>query len=94
ILRGVRQQQDEPGRFSICSRQAAVVHRLYVARIDALMCGELTKISALPHTGDLQVFIISEKCRTVEARARSVLRVLERATENIESRITGRVTFH
>uniref|UniRef100_UPI002FF27766 serine hydrolase n=1 Tax=Klebsiella pneumoniae TaxID=573 RepID=UPI002FF27766 len=27
ILRGVRQQQDEPGRFSICSRQAAVVHR-------------------------------------------------------------------
>ncbi|MCQ7398263.1 hypothetical protein NP087_23790, partial [Salmonella enterica] len=25
-LRGVRQQQDEPGRFSICSRQAAVVH--------------------------------------------------------------------
>ncbi|MEJ1629543.1 hypothetical protein SMA33_24465, partial [Escherichia coli] len=25
ILRGVRQQQDEPGRFSICSRQAAVV---------------------------------------------------------------------
>ncbi|MDW4662944.1 flagellar basal body rod protein FlgB, partial [Escherichia coli] len=26
ILRGVRQQQDEPGRFSICSRQAAVVH--------------------------------------------------------------------
>ncbi|MCK2309260.1 MobC family plasmid mobilization relaxosome protein, partial [Escherichia coli] len=24
-LRGVRQQQDEPGRFSICSRQAAVV---------------------------------------------------------------------
>ncbi|MCV4432709.1 hypothetical protein OFO98_26065, partial [Escherichia coli] len=28
ILRGVRQQQDEPGRFSICSRQAAVVHGL------------------------------------------------------------------
>ncbi|MFP0090191.1 hypothetical protein ACJHYP_24800, partial [Escherichia sp. WS1384] len=28
ILRGVRQQQDEPGRFSICSRQAAVVHKL------------------------------------------------------------------
>ncbi|WP_419470785.1 hypothetical protein, partial [Escherichia coli] len=26
-LRGVRQQQDEPGRFSICSRQAAVVQR-------------------------------------------------------------------
>nr|WP_269217140.1 type II CAAX endopeptidase family protein [Escherichia coli] len=24
-MRGVRQQQDEPGRFSICSRQAAVV---------------------------------------------------------------------
>ncbi|MGF8369939.1 hypothetical protein AAGQ26_28490, partial [Klebsiella pneumoniae] len=29
ILRGVRQQQDEPGRFSICSRQAAVVLRIY-----------------------------------------------------------------
>ncbi|WP_241782144.1 Rrf2 family transcriptional regulator [Klebsiella pneumoniae] len=27
MLRGVRQQQDEPGRFSICSRQAAVVRR-------------------------------------------------------------------
>ncbi|MGF8011331.1 hypothetical protein AAGO97_27705, partial [Klebsiella pneumoniae] len=27
-LRGVRQQQDEPGRFSICSRQAAVVQRV------------------------------------------------------------------
>ncbi|EOK1812477.1 transposase, partial [Shigella sonnei] len=27
ILRSVRQQQDEQGRFSICSRQAAVVHR-------------------------------------------------------------------
>ncbi|WP_172901022.1 recombination-associated protein RdgC, partial [Escherichia coli] len=27
ILRGVRQQQDEPGRFSICSRQAAVVQQ-------------------------------------------------------------------
>jgi hypothetical protein len=25
MLRGVRQQQDEQGRFSICSRQAAVV---------------------------------------------------------------------
>ncbi|TZG30056.1 hypothetical protein F0A05_11410 [Salmonella enterica subsp. enterica serovar Typhimurium] len=23
----MRQQQDEPGRFSICSRQAAVVHK-------------------------------------------------------------------
>ncbi|MGT5889387.1 hypothetical protein ACRWXN_21810, partial [Escherichia coli] len=28
ILRGVRQQQDEPGRFSICSRQAAVVQAI------------------------------------------------------------------
>ncbi|WP_052985793.1 IS5/IS1182 family transposase, partial [Shigella sonnei] len=27
ILRSVRQQQDEQGRFSICSRQAAVVQR-------------------------------------------------------------------
>ena len=60
----------------------------------ALMCGELTKINTLPQTGDLQVFVISEKCRTVEARARSVLRVLDRAAENIERRITGRVTFH
>ncbi|WP_241382143.1 MULTISPECIES: hypothetical protein, partial [Enterobacteriaceae] len=32
ILRGVRQQQDEPGRFSICSRQAAVV--LFVSQKD------------------------------------------------------------
>ncbi|MCZ7355252.1 transposase, partial [Escherichia coli] len=33
-MRGVRQQQDEPGRFSICSRQAAVVQRLcrYISR--------------------------------------------------------------
>ncbi|MED8157227.1 hypothetical protein Q5429_20865, partial [Escherichia coli] len=30
ILRGVRQQQDEPGRFSICSRQAAVVHDVLI----------------------------------------------------------------
>ncbi|WP_218950408.1 hypothetical protein, partial [Salmonella enterica] len=30
ILRGVRQQQDEPGRFSICSRQAAVVRQIQV----------------------------------------------------------------
>ncbi|MGT1911887.1 hypothetical protein SPM35_24430, partial [Enterobacter hormaechei subsp. xiangfangensis] len=30
ILRGVRQQQDEPGRFSICSRQAAVVHAMFL----------------------------------------------------------------
>ncbi|EHR3333742.1 AAA family ATPase [Salmonella enterica subsp. enterica serovar Senftenberg] len=74
--------------------QRGSLDRLYVARIDALMCGELTKINTLPQTGDLQVFVISEKCRTVEARARSVLRVLDRAAENIERRITGRVTFH
>ncbi|ROA38583.1 hypothetical protein C5X63_005145, partial [Klebsiella pneumoniae subsp. pneumoniae] len=38
ILRGVRQQQDEPGRFSICSRQAAVVHssrRRFAARLNS-----------------------------------------------------------
>ncbi|MED8670614.1 hypothetical protein Q5560_23240, partial [Escherichia coli] len=34
ILRGVRQQQDEPGRFSICSRQAAVVHPTGVPRLE------------------------------------------------------------
>ncbi|EDX9808425.1 hypothetical protein GR452_004638 [Salmonella enterica] len=28
----MRQQQDEPGRFSICSRQAAVVHRFRMGR--------------------------------------------------------------
>ncbi len=28
MLRGVRQQQDELERFSICSRQAAVVHKM------------------------------------------------------------------
>ncbi|MCK2328385.1 hypothetical protein MZD75_25485, partial [Escherichia coli] len=32
ILRGVRQQQDEPGRFSICSRQAAVVQPIYILK--------------------------------------------------------------
>ncbi|MDL7118774.1 hypothetical protein QS554_25395, partial [Escherichia coli] len=37
ILRGVRQQQDEPGRFSICSRQAAVVLP-YVATLYRLPC--------------------------------------------------------
>nr|UVX22574.1 hypothetical protein [Escherichia coli] len=28
----MRQQQDEPGRFSICSRQAAVVHPAQLAQ--------------------------------------------------------------
>ncbi|MFO9810879.1 hypothetical protein, partial [Escherichia sp. WS533] len=40
ILRGVRQQQDEPGRFSICSRQAAVVRikkKIYLFR-DLFYC--------------------------------------------------------
>ncbi|MEH5053361.1 hypothetical protein PO439_21780 [Escherichia coli] len=32
----MRQQQDEPGRFSICSRQAAVVHTELKARQAAL----------------------------------------------------------
>ncbi|WP_425401876.1 KUP/HAK/KT family potassium transporter, partial [Escherichia coli] len=36
ILRGVRQQQDEPGRFSICSRQAAVV--LHRCGLEGLSC--------------------------------------------------------
>ncbi|MBL1963812.1 hypothetical protein ELE51_29075, partial [Klebsiella pneumoniae] len=31
----MRQQQDEPGRFSICSRQAAVVHLQVRALKDA-----------------------------------------------------------
>ncbi|EPM5298225.1 AAA family ATPase, partial [Cronobacter sakazakii] len=39
--------------------QRASLDRLYVARIDALMCGELTKINAMPRIGDLQVFVIS-----------------------------------
>ncbi|PAQ89136.1 hypothetical protein BIU74_24425, partial [Escherichia coli] len=29
----MRQQQDEPGRFSICSRQAAVVQKDYLAEV-------------------------------------------------------------
>ncbi|MGT5650086.1 hypothetical protein ACRW4E_25265, partial [Escherichia coli] len=40
ILRGVRQQQDEPGRFSICSRQAAVVHAEDKKAIAALDCND------------------------------------------------------
>ncbi|WBM72961.1 ATP-binding protein (plasmid) [Buttiauxella sp. WJP83] len=74
--------------------QRASLDRLYVARIDALMCGELTKINALPHIGDLQVFVVSEKCRTVASRAKSVMRVLDRAAEKIERRAIGRVTLH
>ncbi|MFP0166604.1 hypothetical protein, partial [Escherichia sp. WS1088] len=38
ILRGVRQQQDEPGRFSICSRQAAVVHNLQAIKVKEGFC--------------------------------------------------------
>ncbi|ENL8728957.1 dephospho-CoA kinase [Citrobacter amalonaticus] len=74
--------------------QRGSLDRLYVARIDALMCGELTKINSLPQIGDLQVFIIADKCRTVESRARSVFRVLDRVAENIERRFIGRVTVH
>ncbi|MGL9408207.1 hypothetical protein NBE51_17330, partial [Salmonella sp. C3206] len=37
ILRGVRQQQDEPGRFSICSRQAAVVHTAGLERLMGIL---------------------------------------------------------
>ncbi|MBZ8722354.1 hypothetical protein H5S92_28215, partial [Escherichia coli] len=37
ILRGVRQQQDEPGRFSICSRQAAVVHMKHMHKVTSEM---------------------------------------------------------
>ncbi|EAO1480028.1 hypothetical protein EZK69_22850 [Salmonella enterica] len=75
-------------------KQRGSLDHLYVARIDALMCGELTKINALPKIGDLQVFVISERCKTVEARARSVMRVLDRVAENIERRSIGRVTLH
>ncbi|MEB8578177.1 AAA family ATPase [Cronobacter sakazakii] len=74
--------------------QRASLDRLYVARIDALMCGELTKINAMPRIGDLQVFVISEKCKTIDARARSVMRVLDGAVERIERRAIGRVTYH
>ncbi|ENO7467530.1 AAA family ATPase [Enterobacter hormaechei] len=74
--------------------QRGSLDRLYVARIDALMCGELTKINVLPNIGDLQVFVISKKCQTVESRARSVIRQLDRVSENIERRADGRVTLH
>ncbi|MFQ0868780.1 hypothetical protein AADB82_22760, partial [Escherichia coli] len=49
ILRGVRQQQDEPGRFSICSRQAAVVQnhkgmRLGKAVLDIMTDGKISHV--------------------------------------------------
>ncbi|KWW08274.1 AAA family ATPase [Escherichia fergusonii] len=74
--------------------QRGSLDRLYVARIDALMCGELTKIHLHPQRGDLQTFIISERYRTVEARARSVFRMIDNAVEKIEKRFSGRVTVH
>lgn len=74
--------------------QRASLDRLYVARIDALMCGELTKINSLPGKGDLQVFFMSEKCRTIDARAKAIMRALDRAAEAIEHRAIGRVTLH
>lgn len=74
--------------------QRGSLDRLYVARIDALMCGELTKIHLHPQRGDLQTFIISERYRTVEARARSVFRMIDYAVEKIEKRFSGRVTVH
>ncbi|HHP2496777.1 TPA: AAA family ATPase, partial [Klebsiella pneumoniae] len=39
--------------------QRGSLDRLYVARIDSLMCGELTKINSLAKSGDLQVFVLS-----------------------------------
>ncbi|HGS7005049.1 TPA: hypothetical protein ACMEWK_005110 [Klebsiella variicola subsp. variicola] len=74
--------------------QRGSLDRLYVARIDSLMCGELTKINSLAKSGDLQVFVLSETCISVDARARSIMRVIDRHVERIESRISNRVTFH
>ncbi|MFK9079022.1 hypothetical protein ACJEDY_24995, partial [Escherichia coli] len=60
ILRGVRQQQDEPGRFSICSRQAAVVRngeiklirkRLRKKRLTAAQKSALKKARRKAQTG-------------------------------------------
>ena len=58
------------------------------------MCGELTKINSLAKSGDLQVFVLSGTCISVDARARSIMRVIDRHVERIESRISNRVTFH
>lgn len=74
--------------------QRGSLDRLYVARIDSLMCGELTKINSLAKSGDLQVFVLSGTCISVDARARSIMRVIDRHVERIESRISNRVTFH
>ncbi len=44
MLRGVRQQQDELERFSICSRQAAVVQEILI-KIE-LLSGSWQQITA------------------------------------------------
>ncbi|ELD1608305.1 AAA family ATPase (plasmid) [Escherichia coli] len=67
---------------------------LYVSRIDALMCGELTRILAMRHIGDLQIFMLSENCISLESRADIVMRTLNNIVQKIEHRITEHVTFH
>ncbi|MGR9884691.1 hypothetical protein ACUOGW_24395 [Escherichia coli] len=40
----MRQQQDEPGRFSICSRQAAVVPVIVISLDDVSYCDVLDEM--------------------------------------------------
>ncbi|MDZ9495134.1 hypothetical protein SNC69_02685, partial [Escherichia coli] len=65
ILRGVRQQQDEPGRFSICSRQAAVVPPVI---LDALAEDRITtehcQALALENDTARQVQVFEAACQS------------------------------
>ncbi|QCO54217.1 hypothetical protein E2J61_28740 (plasmid) [Klebsiella pneumoniae] len=44
----MRQQQDEPGRFSICSRQAAVVRELRLIRAGGRVAEFIARQPATP----------------------------------------------
>ncbi|MGT3382117.1 phosphotransferase, partial [Escherichia coli] len=55
ILRGVRQQQDEPGRFSICSRQAAVVHNLIFDEGKLIGCIDVGRVGIADRYQDLAI---------------------------------------
>ncbi|MCQ7930730.1 type IV secretion system protein, partial [Salmonella enterica] len=63
ILRGVRQQQDEPGRFSICSRQAAVVQH-YQSQMNAYK----QQLATATGIRDVQAFLNQAKNLTADIK--------------------------